>query len=48
VILLGDLSATPDSPEIAAITEDLVDAWVAAGVGSGYTYDAASPHARID
>ena len=24
------------------------DAWVAAGVGTGYTYDAATPHARID
>jgi endonuclease/exonuclease/phosphatase family metal-dependent hydrolase len=48
VVLLGDLNATPESPEIAAITEDLADAWVAAGVGPGYTYDAASPHARID
>ena len=29
VIMLGDLNATPDSPEIASLTEDLVDAWVA-------------------
>jgi endonuclease/exonuclease/phosphatase family metal-dependent hydrolase len=48
VVLLGDLNATPESPEIGAITEDLADAWVRAGVGPGYTYDAASPHARID
>jgi endonuclease/exonuclease/phosphatase family metal-dependent hydrolase len=48
VVVLGDLNATPDSPEIASLTEDLVDAWVAAGVGDGYTYDAATPHARID
>ena len=48
VVLLGDLNATPESPEIAAITADLADAWVAAGVGPGYTYDAATPHARID
>jgi endonuclease/exonuclease/phosphatase family metal-dependent hydrolase len=48
VVLVGDLNATPDSPEIAAITEDLADAWAAAGVGDGFTYDAETPHARID
>jgi endonuclease/exonuclease/phosphatase family metal-dependent hydrolase len=48
VVVLGDLNATPDSPEIGNLTEDLVDAWVTAGVGDGYTYDAATPHARID
>jgi endonuclease/exonuclease/phosphatase family metal-dependent hydrolase len=48
VVLLGDLNATPDSPEIDSITEDLVDAWVTAGVGDGFTYDADTPHARID
>jgi endonuclease/exonuclease/phosphatase family metal-dependent hydrolase len=48
VVLLGDLNATPESAEIGAITEDLADAWVQAGVGPGYTYDAESPHARID
>jgi len=48
VVVLGDLNATPDSPEIANLTDDLVDAWVTAGVGDGFTYDAATPHARID
>jgi endonuclease/exonuclease/phosphatase family metal-dependent hydrolase len=48
VVLLGDLNATPETPEIAAITQDLVDAWLTAGVGPGYTFDAESPHARID
>ncbi len=48
VVLVGDLNATPDSQEIAAITEDLTDAWVEGGEGDGYTYDAATPHARID
>ena len=48
VVLLGDLNATPESPEIAAITEDLADTWVAAGEGEGFTYDAETPHARID
>jgi endonuclease/exonuclease/phosphatase family metal-dependent hydrolase len=48
VVVLGDLNATPDTPEIAAITEDLADTWVKAGEGDGYTYDAETPHARID
>jgi endonuclease/exonuclease/phosphatase family metal-dependent hydrolase len=48
VVMLGDLNATPESPEIANLTEDLVDAWVTAGVGDGFTFDAATPHARID
>lgn len=48
VVLVGDLNARPDTPEIAAITEQLRDAWVAAGIGEGYTYPAADPSARID
>ncbi|HLM28866.1 MAG TPA: endonuclease/exonuclease/phosphatase family protein [Acidimicrobiales bacterium] len=48
VVLLGDLNATPETPEIAGLTDLLVDAWVTAGVGDGFTYDAATPHARID
>jgi endonuclease/exonuclease/phosphatase family metal-dependent hydrolase len=48
MVLLGDLNATPDSPEIAGLTDRLVDAWVTAGVGDGFTFDAATPHARID
>jgi endonuclease/exonuclease/phosphatase family metal-dependent hydrolase len=47
-VLVGDLNATPDSPEIGAITEDLADAWAQAGEGDGFTYDAETPHARID
>lgn len=48
VVLLGDLNATPDSEELARLTEDLVDVWVVAGEGEGYTYHAAAPYARID
>lgn len=48
VVLTGDLNARPDTPEIAAITEDLVDAWAEAGVGDGYTLSAENPYARID
>jgi endonuclease/exonuclease/phosphatase family metal-dependent hydrolase len=48
VVLLGDLNARPDTPEIGRLTDMLVDAWVTAGVGDGFTFDAATPHARID
>ena len=48
VILLGDLNATPDAPEIRTLVEDLVDVWVAAGAGNGYTYPTEDPRLRID
>ncbi|MFP3900049.1 MAG: endonuclease/exonuclease/phosphatase family protein [Acidimicrobiia bacterium] len=48
VVILGDLNARPEAPEIVALTDDLVDAWAAAGTGPGYTFDASTPHARID
>ncbi|MGK5111830.1 endonuclease/exonuclease/phosphatase family protein [Geodermatophilus sp. CPCC 205506] len=48
VVLTGDLNARPGTPEIDAITEDLIDAWTEAGVGTGYTYPAGNPHARFD
>lgn len=48
VVLLGDLNATPDSPEIAEITQDVVDAWLEAGEGDGFTFHAEAPYARID
>ena len=48
VVVTGDLNAPPDTPEIKALTEDLADAWVQAGVGPGYTYPALNPNARID
>jgi endonuclease/exonuclease/phosphatase family metal-dependent hydrolase len=48
VVVTGDLNAPPDTPEITALTEDLVDASVQAGVGPGYTYPADNPNARID
>lgn len=48
VALVGDLNATPDAPEIEAITEDLIDAWEAAGEGDGYTYPTEDPEKRID
>lgn len=48
IVLLGDLNATPDAPEIANLVDDLVDAWEEAGVGEGYTYPAEDPGHRID
>lgn len=38
VIVVGDMNAGPDTPEIRALTEELVDAWaVADGAGHGDT-----------
>lgn len=47
-VLLGDLNARPGSPEIAAATRHLVDAWAAGGGTDGNTFSARAPHARID
>ena len=48
VVLLGDLNATPDAPEIETLVDDLVDAWEEAGVGDGYTIPSDDPNRRID
>jgi endonuclease/exonuclease/phosphatase family metal-dependent hydrolase len=48
VVLVGDLNARPGTPEIDAVTEDLVDAWAEVGVGNGYTFSTEDPHARLD
>ncbi|HEX6682011.1 MAG TPA: endonuclease/exonuclease/phosphatase family protein [Candidatus Limnocylindrales bacterium] len=48
VILVGDLNATPGTPEIQTLVDDLVDAWEAAGAGEGHTYPAEDPNFRID
>ncbi|WP_129666272.1 endonuclease/exonuclease/phosphatase family protein [Phytoactinopolyspora endophytica] len=48
VVLLGDLNATPDAPEIKTLVDELVDAWEEAGVGDGYTYPVEDPNRRID
>lgn len=48
VVMMGDLNARPGDPEIVPLTEVLDDAWVVAGDGAGFTFDAATPHARID
>lgn len=55
-VLLGDLNSAPGSAEIGALTEHLVDAWLAEGLagkpdggrGKGCTYSAQTPFLRID
>lgn len=47
-VLLGDLNARPDAPEVQALAEHLVDAWPDGGDGPGFTYHARKPAARID
>lgn len=47
-ILLGDLNARPDSPEVRVLTQTLVDAWTAVGRGDGPTFRSGRPAARID
>lgn len=47
-VLLGDLNARPDWPEIQPLYEVLEDAWLLAGEGAGYTYPASAPDRRID
>lgn len=47
-ILLGDLNALPDAPEIRTLLDGLADTWALAGTGDGYTYPSMSPDRRID
>lgn len=47
-VVLGDLNARPHAPEITLLTSELVDCWSVRGTGAGHTWDAGTPHARID
>ncbi|TDD63017.1 metal-dependent hydrolase [Kribbella antibiotica] len=47
-LLVGDLNARPDAPEIKTLTGVLNDTWVEVGEGPGYTIEASNPTARID
>lgn len=47
-VLVGDLNATPDAPEIKTLTAVLNDTWTEVGVGPGYTIEADNPTKRID
>lgn len=49
MVLLGDLNATPETPEMGLLYEaGLVDSWLEAGEGDGFTSNAVNPHKRID
>jgi endonuclease/exonuclease/phosphatase family metal-dependent hydrolase len=47
-ILLGDLNARPDAPELAPLWEHVADAWRAGGSGPELTFPASAPDRRID
>ncbi len=48
-VLVGDLNAPPDAPELARLWEPLRDAWEAAPAGdAGYTFPTNGPVKRID
>ena len=49
LVLLGDLNAEPDSPEMALLEEaGLTDSWLESGTGPGLTWNAADLQKRID
>lgn len=47
-VLVGDLNATPDSPEYATFTSLFNDVWTEAGTGDGFTFAPEDPDRRID
>lgn len=47
-MLVGDLNASPEKPEITTLTGVWRDTWAEVGVGPGYTIEADHPTARID
>ena len=48
-VLLGDLNAEPDSPEMGMLYDaGLVDSWNEVGSGMGHTFSSRDPHRRID
>lgn len=47
-VLLGDLNARPEAPELAPLFTRFDDAWIEGGSGPGYTISSAAPYARID
>lgn len=47
-LLVGDLNAPPDAPELGPLRDEFDDAWAAQGEGPGYTFPAEAPSKRID
>jgi endonuclease/exonuclease/phosphatase family metal-dependent hydrolase len=48
-VILGDLNAVPDSEEMDLIRQaGLIDSWIEAGSGAGYTFNSFDRFQRID
>ena len=47
-VLLGDMNATPEAPELSPLFDHFTDAWSAVSGEPGYTYSSLSPSKRID
>ncbi len=47
-VLVGDLNALPEAPEIATLNAAFTDTWPVSGKGAGATYPAEAPDRRID
>lgn len=47
-VLMGDLNAYPDSPEMAGLLQKFRDTWPLVGRGDGFTFDSDDPKGRID
>lgn len=47
-MLVGDMNATPDAPELQPLFNRFQDAWDESGKGDGHTFSAVSPSKRID
>lgn len=47
-VLVGDLNAPPQAPELAPLWAEFDDAWDSAGDGAGLTFPTADPVKRID
>ncbi len=47
-ILVGDMNAEPEAPEVTTLDGFLADAWITGGEGPGYTFESKNPDARVD
>ena len=48
LVVAGDVNEEPHGPVWTALSTRLVDAWSVTGTGDGHTFNATSPHKRID
>ena len=48
LVVAGDVNEEPAGPVWAALSSRLVDAWTVTKTGTGHTFNAVSPHKRID